>query len=433
MIIEVITSLAAGALVGSTYFSQGNDAQKIAKICVNCGLFVKENKSIKTIQLLRRTNHFWGTEYAFRIPLGLAFTDFEKKLDQLQDGLNNKKTILDISWIDVKQINLRGNIKKQIKLLFEKVQIRKEIELAYDGVLKISVYNTPIPELFPYDESLLDKCHGWKIPIGATRSQIIYHDFDKLQHLIVAGMTTYGKTVFLKMLISTLIAKQPNNVKFTLLDLKGGLAFQRFKNCVQTHTVATDATESLQVLESIHVEMNKRMKEFLAKGYENVVEAKFKERHFIIIDEAAELAPQGITDPEQKKIRAQCQHYASEIARIGAQIGYRLIFATQYPTADTLPRQIKQNAVSKVCFPLDTETGSRVVLDESGAEKLPLIKGRAIYKTDRRITVQTPFIVNDFIQKVITPHIALKPRKEEQHESRQRKENRADTFEFEEA
>lgn len=429
----MLTSLAAGVLVGGTYFSQGNDAQKIAKICANCGLSIKENKSIKTIQLLRRTNFDWGVEYAYRIPLGLAFSDFEKKIDQLQDGLNNKKTVLDISWNDIKNINLRGNIKAQLKALFDKTQIRKEIELKYDGVLKISVYNTPLPELFPYDESLLNTCHGWKIPIGATRSQVIYHDFEKLQHLIVAGMTRYGKTVFLKMLITTLISKQPKHVKFTLLDLKGGLAFQRFKNCSQVNCVSRNATESLKVLESIHKEMEKRMETFLSKGYEDVKEANLKERHFIIIDEAAELAPQGITDPEQKKIRAQCQHLASEIARIGAGIGYRLIFCTQYPTADTLPRQIKQNAVSKVCFVLDTETGSRVVLDESGAEKLPLIKGRAIYKTDRRITVQTPFIENDFIQEVITPHIVLNPRKDEQHEPGQRKENRTDTIEFEKA
>jgi hypothetical protein len=432
LIIEILTSLAAGALVGGTYFSSGSDAQKIQKICANCGLIVKENKSTKTIQLLRRTPFDWGTEYAYRIPLGLSFSDFEKKLDHLQDGINNKKTVLDIRWHNIKNINLRGNIKEQIKSLFDKTQIRKEIELQYDGVLKIMVYNQPLTEQFEYTHELLEGCKGWNIPVGTTRNKMFYHDFDKLPHMIVAGMTTYGKTVFMKMLITTFIAKQPENVKFTLIDLKGGLAFNRFKNCSQVNTVAKNYTETLKALESIHKDMEKRMKIFLDKGYENVGEAKLKERHFIIIDEAAELTPKG--DQEAvKKIKAKCQHLAAEIARIGAGIGYRLIFCTQYPTAEALPQQIKQNAVSKVCFPLDTEVGSRVVLDESGADKLPLIKGRAIYKTDRKVIVQTPLIKNDFIQQVIEPHIVLKPRKDEPHEPGQRKENRTDTIEFEKA
>ena len=34
----------------------------------------------------------------------------------------------------------------------------------------------------------------------------------------------------------------------------------------------------------------------------------------------------------------------SHIARIGGALGFRLIFCTQYPTGDTLPRQVKQNS-----------------------------------------------------------------------------------------
>jgi DNA segregation ATPase FtsK/SpoIIIE-like protein len=157
-----------------------------------------------------------------------------------------------------------------------------------------------------------------------------------------------------------------------------------------------------------------------------------KERHFIIVvDEAAQISSTGEVDSDVKKEKIKCESILAEIARIGGGLGYRIIYATQYPTADTLPRQVKQNCDAKVCFKLQTDTASKVVLDQGGAEKLPLIKGRAIYQTDRRVTVQTPFIQNDFIEKVITPHIVLKPRKEEQHESRQRETNRADIIEFE--
>jgi S-DNA-T family DNA segregation ATPase FtsK/SpoIIIE len=60
---------------------------------------------------------------------------------------------------------------------------------------------------------------------------------------------------------------------------------------------------------------------------------------------------------------------------------------------------------------------SRVVLDDAGAEQLPYIKGRAIYQTDRKHIVQTPFIENDTIEKIIKPHIVIKAKKEVQRDT----------------
>jgi S-DNA-T family DNA segregation ATPase FtsK/SpoIIIE len=431
MILEIVTSLAMGGLVAKLKFSGGSDAQKIEKICTNCGL-TKEKKSI---QIYRRSNIEGGTEYAFRIPYGLSFSDFVNKLDQIQDGLNAKKTVMDIRWEDIKNINLRENIPKQVKTIIDKkMQLKKEVELAFDGMLKVRVYNQPLTDDFPYDESLLAKCKGWKIPIGTTRQDLILHDFDKIPHMIVAGTTTYGKTVFLKNLITTFIHTQPKHVKFTLIDLKGGLAFNRFKNCSQVLTVAKDEKETLEALKKVKKELYEKLEYMYNKGFENIKESGTKERHFIIVDEAAIISPNIEKIPELKQTKSECELILSEIARIGGSIGYRLIYATQAPYREVLNPQIKQNCDAKVCFMLQTESASRVVLDESGAEKLPLIKGRAIYQTDKRVIVQTPFIKNDFIEKVITPHIVLKPRKDDQqHENGKRDTNRADSIVFEEA
>lgn len=96
----------------------------------------------------------------------------------------------------------------------------------------------------------------------------------------------------------------------------------------------------------------------------------------------------------------------SQISRLGAGLGFRLVLATQYPTGDVIPRQCKQNSDAKLCFRVQSSTASRVVLDETGAEQLPQIKGRAIYQTaDKRVIVQTPLITPDEIQSTIDPHI----------------------------
>lgn len=412
-------------LLASTYLNGGNssDASKIQRVANNCGLTVKEGGKTRTIHLLRRSKREWGTEYVYRIPLGLTLDDFQKKKQHFEDGLNNKRSIIDISLDDIKGLRIRQDLLQQIKNLFKSEKGSKEILMDYDGTLKIRIYKDQLRKLVPFDENTLSSCNGWKVCLGDSREQTIYHDFDTIPHMVVAGTTRYGKSVFLKNVITTLIHTQPQTVKFTLLDLKGGLAFNRYKNVRQVDTVAKDVDESLEALREIHESMKNRQVDFLAKGFEDVKEALMKRRDFIIIDEAAELASQGEQDKDLRKKKAECEHIIAEIARTGGGLGYRLIFATQYPTADTLPRQVKQNCDAKLCFKLQTEVASRVVLDEAGAEELPFIKGRGIYQTDRKHVVQTPFIENDFIGKTIKPHIVIKARKEPTYDAVPGKEN----------
>lgn len=414
MLLEIASSAVMASVLGWTFLDKqgANEGRKIQRIANNCGLNVREDGKLLTIHLLRKKRHSWGVEYVYRLPLGLSFEDVQKKQRHIEDGLNHKRTMIDLSIEDFKKLRLRADILDQIKKLLSGEKHKKEILMDYDGTLRIRVYREPMPEMIPFDENTLRSCKGWTVSLGEAREGPVHHDFEKIPHMVVAGTTRYGKSVFLKNVVTTLIHNYPAHVVLTLIDLKGGLAFNRFANAKQVRSVAKDVSETLHSLRSIHSEMVQRQKDFLAKGFEDVREARHKERHFIIIDEAAELASQGEPDKDVKKAKVECEKIISEIARIGGGLGYRLIFATQYPTGDTLPRQVKQNCDARLCFRLQTDTASQVVLDESGAEKLPRIKGRAIYQTDRKYIVQTPFIENEFIDKTIIPHITIKPRKE---------------------
>lgn len=125
-----------------------------------------------------------------------------------------------------------------------------------------------------------------------------------------------------------------------------------------------------------------------------------------IIDEVGELNPLEAVTKEEKKLKQECQTYMSQIARLGAGLGFRQILATQYPTGDVIPRQCKQNSDAKISFRVQSATASRVVLDETGAENLPQIKGRAIYQTaNKREILQTPLITSEIIQHSILPHV----------------------------
>lgn len=408
MMFSVLSTVSmAGIMLASYYFqnsSSGDDHEKIKKISDAAGLTVKENREKQSIRIYRKVKKKNYTEYIYKIPLGLSFKQFTDNKQLYVDGLNNKSRH-DFTLANLKGVNWRGDVIKQLKrILNNRIKLDKQIEMEYDGMLRFKIHDKGIEEMYKFDDGMLAKLSDWKVGIGYTLNDFITHDFDKLQMLVVAGMTRYGKTVFLKNAITTLISNNPDDVAFTLIDLKGGLAFSRFANCRQVKTVAKNSSETVRALEDIHLEMINKQHYFLKRGVEDIKEAKEKGRHFIVIDEGAE-----ISGFEKKKDRDRSTYLIGEIARLGAGLGYRMIFATQYPTADVFPRTVKSNTSAALCFKLKNSTQSMVVLDRGGAEDLPVgLWGRAIYQTDQDRIVQTPLIDNKYIDDKIKVHIRVK-------------------------
>ncbi|MBY0053048.1 cell division protein FtsK [Brevibacillus agri] len=417
MLLEIVSSALFGGVALYAHLRQSgvsNDSEKLNKIFSLTGLNVRDKDKTYTAQLVKKVNHSWGTEYRYRIPLGRSFEDYQAKLNHIQDGLNNRKTTSQFTWSDIKALDRERPLLPQIKALATKKKAsKKEVELSYDGLLKVKVYNTPMPTLVSYDTPPLTR--SWSVPVGQIRegNAVIQHDFEQIPHMVVGGATRYGKSNFLNQLITTLIAQQPENVRFTLIDLKGGVEFSDYRNAKQVVQYAEEPDEAEKALQAVVEEMRAKQAALKARGVKNVQEAKDPIRHFVIVDEVGELNPAEAVTKEERALKERCQTYMSQVARLGAGLGYRQILATQYPTGDVIPRQCKQNSDAKLCFRVQNATASRVVLDETGAEALPEIRGRAIYQTaDKRQIVQTPFIETQAIQQIVKPHLVIKPRKE---------------------
>jgi DNA segregation ATPase FtsK/SpoIIIE, S-DNA-T family len=426
LIFEILTSVVMGGVFVATKFFEsggGNDAKKIQKICDNVGLFVKENGVKKSIRIHRKSRFEGGTEYVYQIPLGLSFKDFEAKKDVIQDGLNVKRMVFDISLDDLRSLKLNKDILNQIQSLLEKKKrLNKEIDLSFDGMLKIRVYDEPMPTMFLLDESIFNKCREWQVPVGISRNEFILHDFQKVSHLIVAGATNMGKSNFIKMMITALVHRKPDETKLTIIDLKNGLSLGRFKDLKQTENFAINPEQAKDALKKVQEQMSKMMDYLFQNGYEDVKEAGISQRHFVIIDEAADIADDK-----------DCVEILEDIARRGRASGFYLVYATQYPTTQTVSSQVKRNCMGRLCFVVDSAIASNVVLDQSGAEDLPLIQGRAIYKTVKCKTVQVPYADNSFIQMTIQPHINIRPRGEKfEQNGTQRTEDRKYTLVLEE-
>lgn len=411
MFVEVVSTIALGGLAGYSFVkSNGNaptksDSQKILKIFNNAGM----SKGGETIRIIRTEKIDNGKMYVFQIPLGLGSEDIFNKKRVIEDGLNTRSRDTEIHFKDIKSLkSLKWDLTifEQLKKIFTKTKmINKEVEIEFDGMLKVKVYDSPMDENIPWKEEMLQP-GTWKVLIGKKRTELIYHDFDKTKHLIIAGVPGSGKSVVMKLIITSLILSQPNNVSFSLIDLKGGPAFARFKDCRQVKNFAIDNEGAMEVLKKVEEDMERVYQdELVAKGFEDVIEAGIKERHFLVIDEAADLAG------EDKAVKI-----LTNIVRKGRGSGHYVIYATQYPTVQTVASQIKRNIPARLTYVLDSAIASNAVLDTNGAEDLPDdIPGRGIYKVAKMNHFQTILIENTEIDKQTKPHINIRPRKDEEN------------------
>ncbi|GIN38429.1 FtsK/SpoIIIE domain-containing protein [Heyndrickxia oleronia] len=338
---------------------QVSDVKKIQTIFENRRVGIKKDDSFIYPKLYKKHDNEQYSTYLYTLPLGIPSEAFETIKSAIVDGLN------------------------------------KEIEIDYDGFLKIKVYKQKLPEKWSYTDDLLNE-GKWEIPIGRNHEGILYHDFDKYPHMLVGGVTRFGKTVLIKEIFYSLLMNQMENVEFYILDLKGGMEFGHYVGIPQVKKISSDIFESTELLSTIIEDLKQRQKSMRSKQYTNIVDTPIQKRTFIIVDEGAELSP-NIVEGDARKYAKFCQAALSEIARIGGALGYRLIFCTQYPTKEAVPMQVKMNIVARLSFIAAAQIASRVILDDIGAENLPSIPGRAIYKIEKNRTIQVPYIDDKYM------------------------------------
>ncbi len=396
MLLEVI--VAGGVWASAQYFKSGQgDKQKLDRIFRKCGLCVKYDGKEDTPKLVRSNSTDSYTDYVYRIPEGLGLKDFISKQQVIEDSLNSSSGVIGLE--DIKQLDLKGDLKKQFRNIKGKKNALKEVSITFNKVLTIRVYSEKIKDRYDYHKDILNGLKDWEVPIGYTREGLIKHDMQK--HMIVAGATDFGKTNTIKMIITSLLERRPNDTILTLIDLKGGLAFSRFKEIPQLNSLATDLDSAKAALINVKDQLQGVFNYLQTNGYEDVKEAGINKRHFIIIDECAELSSSGEKNSELKAIKIECEEIMSHIARLGRAAGFYVVYSTQYPTSDVLSTQIKQQCDARICLRVKNDYASKVVIDQEGAEKLPQIKGRAIYQTHENITLQIPYVSNEYIEGVI--------------------------------
>ena len=242
-------------------------------------------------------------------------------------------------------------------------------------------------------------------PVGKdVEGKIVMGDISKMPHMLIAGTTGSGKSVFTNSIImSVLYNASPDEVKLILVDPKK-VEFPVYNGIPHLLIpVVTDVKKAAGALGWAVTEMLKRYKLFednavkdlndynnLAKDSE---ELKPLPKILIIVDELADLmmaAPKEVED-------SICR-----LAQLARAAGMHLVIATQSPRVDIVTGLIKANIPSRVALRVSNQIDSRVILDEGGAEKL-LGNGDLLYKpvgADKPLRVQGSFVVTNEIKRV---------------------------------
>ncbi len=229
---------------------------------------------------------------------------------------------------------------------------------------------------------------------------------DQLPHLLIAGTTGSGKSIFVHSIIMTLIMRNyPEDLKFILIDPKK-VEFSFYNDMPHLFCpIVTSISQAVATLKKLVSEMERRFSIFSRLGVTKIQDYnKLQENNpnlekipslICVIDEFADMMAQDPKNIEQ---------YTQLIAQKSRASGIYLVISTQRPSVKVITGTIKANITARVALALPMGVDSRTIIDELGAETL-LGKGDLLIRTQTQefkspTRLQSAYVSNEEIVKV---------------------------------
>src|SRR3989440_365000 len=232
----------------------------------------------------------------------------------------------------------------------------------------------------------------------------VWTDLARMPHLLIAGTTGSGKSGCLNALLTSGLPRAtPDDVRLILIDPKR-IELNHYESIPHLLTsVVSSPKGAAAVLANVVGEMERRYERLSAVRARNLPEANRALRSrgedelpylLVVIDELADLMMISPQEVEDAVIR---------LAQKSRAVGIHLVLATQRPSVDVITGMIKANVPSRIAFAVSSQTDSRVILDQSGAESL-LGQGDMLFKplgTSRLQRVQGAYVSEEEIALVV--------------------------------
>lgn len=272
----------------------------------------------------------------FDLPKGLKYSELTKK-----DVIEDLQTQMGMKHLRITQ----GEEIGEIDVWFPLEERQKAFLRNYIDTPEFKEFaeNNPLPYLVGINE------------IGRP----IFQCLNKNRHLLIAGTTGSGKSVWVNQLILTLLMiRKPEELMFFMIDVKQ-VELPIYEKFPHVQSVITDADESIQLLSKLIKEMNRRYTLFKDASVKDI--GLYNKKHpnrtlpyvVCVIDEYAELS-----------LRNKDVHdLVQSLVQLSRASGIHLIIATQRPSVDVIPSVIKSNLPCKVGFRCSNDHSYRTFLN----------------------------------------------------------------------
>jgi len=229
-------------------------------------------------------------------------------------------------------------------------------------------------------------------------------DISALPHLLIAGTTGSGKSVCVNSILTTLLLyNTPDDIRLILVDPKR-VELTNYNGI--PHLLAPVVVEMERVIGALQWmtrEMDKRYHEFAQTGARNIQDYNLRMKAqggkklpylVVVVDELADLMMLAPDETERTITR---------LAQLARATGIHLILATQRPSVDVVTGLIKANFPARIAFAVASNTDSRVILDQPGAERL-LGRGDMLYQSPDAaspVRLQGVFVSDSEIHRLV--------------------------------
>lgn len=234
--------------------------------------------------------------------------------------------------------------------------------------------------------------------VGFNNGKLILDSIANARQMLVSGTTGSGKSVFLHSVITSL-ACNPNNYLY-LVDCKY-TEFAIYKDVAHVANEISGDVSALRFTAQLVEEMDERNRQMERDGVKDFSDFQKihpqERRKVLVIDELSDL----LSDRQGAKILVP---RLLRLAQKGRSAGFHVILATQRPDSNVINGTLKGNLPTRVSFRTISAIDSRIILDQTGAERLNG-NGDGLYLRNGAFNLerfQAPYIDLEDIRKLKT-------------------------------